>query len=60
MKQKITWSDIYSEFRTVFPRLSHKAVYYEPFGYMTISVYFSDGSKMIYDAVMKKGRLIVA
>ncbi len=55
---KITWNDIYDEFRKKFPKRSKAAVRYAPYGYMSIMVYFSDGSKMVYDSMAGRGRLI--
>ncbi len=49
---KITWNDIYDEFRKKFPKRSKAAVRYAPYGYMSIMVYFSDGS------MAGRGRLV--
>lgn len=55
---KITWNDIYEEFRKKFPQMSKTAIRYAPYGYMSILVYFSDGSKLVYDSMDGRGRLI--
>lgn len=55
---KITWNDIYEEFRKKFPKLSKAAVRHVPYGYMSILIYFSDGSKMVYDSATGRGKPI--
>lgn len=60
MSKKITWLDIYQDFKQRFPNLSKKAIDYHANGYMSILVYFTDGSQMIYDYMERKGKLIIA
>lgn len=58
MSKKITWFEIYQDFQRRFPKLSKNASCYHPNGYLSILVYFMDGTKMIYDYMGKRGRLI--
>lgn len=59
-KRQVTWKDIFNNFKTVYTNLSKGVADYRPYDYMTIVVYFRDGSQMIYDDVRKRGKLIVA
>lgn len=54
MSKKITWADIYKDFRQRLPTLSKQAIEYRPHDYMTIIVYLKDGSKMLYDGLQKR------
>lgn len=49
MSEKITWNDIYKDFRSRFPRLAKDVEDYRPYSYMTISLYLNDGTMMQYD-----------
>lgn len=51
---KISWESLYENFKSIYPRLSRSSVYFCPFGYMSIVVYFEDGMKMIYDDLRKQ------
>lgn len=59
-KRQVIWKDIFNNFKTVYPNLSKGVADYRPYDYMSIIVYFKDGSQMIYDDVRKRGKLIVA
>lgn len=60
MSKKITWFEIYQDFQRRFPRLSKNAAYYQPNGFLSILVYFVDGTKIIYNYMEQRGRLITA
>ena len=60
MNKKVTWLEIYQDFQRRFPRLSKNAARYPPNGYLSILVYFMDGTKMVYDYMEQRGRLITA
>ena len=51
---KISWESLYENFKSIYPRLSRSSVYFRPFGYMSIVVYFEDGMKMVYDDLRKQ------
>lgn len=59
-KRKVSWRDIFDNFKVIYPTLSKYARDFRPHDYMSIIVYFIDGSQMIYDDVRKRGKLIVA
>lgn len=59
MREKITWQDIYKDFRIRLPNLSKRAAYWKPRGYLSITVYFEDGSEIAYDYLCKKVSFIV-
>lgn len=54
---KVSWQDVYDNFKSVYPKLSKMSVRFMPYGYMTIAVYLSDGTKMIYDDLKKQARM---
>lgn len=60
MSKKITWYEIYQDFQRRFPRLSKDAARYQPNGYLSILVFFRDGTKLVYDYMEQRGRLITA
>lgn len=54
MSRKITWADIYKDFRQRLPTLSKLAVEYRPHDFMTIAVYLRDGKKVLYDGLQRR------
>lgn len=60
IKRKVTWKDIFNNFKVVYPRLSKDAKDYRPYNYMSIVVYLADGTKMIYDDMAKRAKMIAA
>lgn len=53
-QKKITWADIYKEFRKKFPNHAKKAIHYESNDFMKIVIFMSDGTKMTYDYLNKQ------
>ena len=51
VKRKVTWKDIFNNFKSVYPRLSKEAQDYRPYNYMSIVVYLADGTKVGYDDI---------
>lgn len=56
---KVTWGDIYKDFKFRHPNLSKDAVGYGPHGYATIVVWFEGGKKMLYNYDSKKAVFVV-
>ena len=54
---KISWDSLYENFKSIYPRLSRSSVYFRPFGYMSILVYFEDGMRMVYDDLRKQAHI---
>ncbi len=54
-----SWREIYNNFKVIYPKLSKKSTYFCPHKYMSILIYFTDGTKMVYDDVRKQARLSV-
>lgn len=54
MSKKITWADLYKDFKMRLPTLSRMAVSYRPYDHMTIAVYLKDGTKVLYDGLQKR------
>lgn len=52
--EKITWFDIYSDFKRRFPTMSKDAPDFQPHSYATIKLYFTDGRRMLYNYDTKK------
>lgn len=59
MRKKITWLDIYNDFKVRLPNLSKGAVHYQPNGYLSILIFFADGSKMVYDYLSERASFLV-
>ena len=51
---KITWSDVYDDFKRRHPSLSKIAPDFQPYNYATIKLYFIDGKRMTYNYDTKK------
>ena len=47
VKRKVTWKDIFNNFKSVYPRLSKEARDYRPYNYMSIVIYLTDGTKVV-------------
>lgn len=58
VKRKVTWKDIFNNFKSVYPRLSKEAWDYCPYNYMSIVVHLEDGTKVIYDDVAKRAKML--
>ena len=54
---KITWDDLYTNFKSIFPNLGRQSLRFQPYGYMMILVYLTDGSRMIYDDLRKQAKM---
>lgn len=55
---KISWESLYENFKSIYPRLSRSSIYFRPYGYMSIMVYFADGSQAIYDDLYKQTKIV--
>ena len=60
VKRKVTWKDIFNNFKSVYPRLSKEAQGYRPYNYMSIVVYLADGTKVVYDDMAKRAKMLAA
>lgn len=56
VKRKVTWKDIFNNFKSVYPRLSKEAQDYRPYNYMSIVVYLAGGTKVVYDDMAKRAK----
>lgn len=54
MTGKITWTDIYKEFRSKYPTLRKRVIGWQPYGYLTIILTCKDGIKIAYDYLKKQ------
>lgn len=59
-KRKVTWKEVYDNFKSVYPNLSKGAVNFRPYNYMSILVYFENGNKILYDDITKRAIIIAA
>lgn len=55
MNEKITWDDVYKDFKTRHPRLSKDVCDYRPYAYLQIQIWFKNDRKMIYDYMTHRG-----
>ena len=60
VKRKVTWKDIFNNFKSVNPRLSKEARDYRPYNYMSIVIYLTDGTKVVYDDMAKRAKMLAA
>ena len=51
VKRKVTWKDIFNNFKSVYPRLSKEAQDYRPYNYMSI---------VVYDDMVKRAKMLAA
>ena len=58
IKREVTWKDVFNHFKERYPNLSKGVVDYRPYDYMTIVVYFADGSMMTYDDIKKMAKTV--
>lgn len=56
--RKVAWKDIFENFKMVYPRLSKEAKDFKPHDYMSIMIFMTDGSKMIYDGMAKRAKMV--
>lgn len=47
--EKITWDKIYRDFRKKCSGLAQRTIYWMPRGYLEITLFLDDGSKMRYN-----------
>ena len=52
-----SWEALYENFKQLYPKLSKLSVYFRPYGYMSILIYFTDGMKVVYDDLMKQAHV---
>ena len=57
-QDKITWEMIYNDFRERHPLTGRKVKDYRPYDQLTIVMWISDGSKITYNYLDKKVRIL--
>ena len=58
VKRKVTWKDIFDNFKTLYPTLARRIADYRPHDYMSIIVWLDDGTAVIYDDTAKRAKWI--
>ncbi len=58
MRREIRWTDIYTDFKKTYPKLSKDIIRYEPHGHLVIAVHFRDATKMLYDYTNRRARFV--
>lgn len=58
MSERITWANIYTEFRKTYPNLRKHALHWRPYDVGQIILYLDDGFTMVYDYDLKKGFML--
>ena len=53
-KKKVTWKDVYDEFKQKYPNLAKLVMHYEPYKFATIKLFLPEGVTMVYDYDEKK------
>lgn len=54
MSSKVTWKDIFEDFKKHNPVLCAHGMHYEPYEFLTIKVWLNDGEIALYDYFNKK------
>ena len=54
---KITWDDLYNNFKSIYPNLGRQSLRCQPYVYMMFLEYLTDGSRMIYDDLRKQAKM---
>lgn len=49
MANKLTWTDVYNDFKKRHPKLSKKVLRFEPYDFATILLIFPDRVRMSYN-----------
>lgn len=58
MGKKVTWDDIYKDFRSRHPNLKKTIMYWHPYDYAMIMLYFKDGRKGVYDFLEQRVQFV--
>lgn len=58
MSQEGEWSKMYKEFRSIYPNLKKNAVGYSPIDQALILIHLVGGSRMIYDGVTHRAKIM--
>ena len=58
MDKKVTWDTVFKDFKRRHPNLAKMVTRYRPYKFLTILIYFCDGSKMAYDFSVSSGRFV--
>ena len=58
MNGKLTWKDVYDDFKIHFPNLSQSVVGFMPYAYATIQLICEGGGHMIYNYDTKKVEML--
>ena len=54
---KYTWKKIFDDFKSIYPKLSKKAIYYRPYLYPEIYIELDDGVILIYNYEIKRATI---
>lgn len=49
MSKRIAWDIVYKDFKSIYPNLRKRVTYWCPHDYLTITLYFDDGRKGLYN-----------
>ena len=58
MSKKITWDEVYKDFKSRHPNMRKEVVHWQPYDYATIVLYFADGSKGTYNFIERRVKLL--
>ena len=54
MRNKVTWKDIYKDFKNTYSKLGKEALEYRPHDFLTIKICFKDGRIGLYNFMTKE------
>lgn len=58
MADKVTWNDVYKDFKKRYPKKGKEVLGFQPHSYATIRLIFPDGIRMLYNYDTKKATKI--
>lgn len=58
MATKVTWNDVYKDFKKRYPKKSQTVLGFQPHSYATILLIFPDGLRMLYNYDTRKATKI--
>ena len=48
-EKKITWKDVFDDFKKTYPNMSRTVITFDPHSYATVILYFPDRVRMTYN-----------
>jgi hypothetical protein len=56
---KVSWDDIFKDFKRRHPNLKKMVMRWEPFGFATVRIFLKDSAQLVYNYDTKQAKFIV-